>query len=268
MHFIKRLFWHMQHEKDFLGWAVSRFLFCTGIGRLFIIDCGSYKIRFFSSAISLTKWFDPSYGQEDEQFMRKILRAGDIVIDVGANIGSITLAAASMVGAQGRVIAFEPNPRIFIFLTKNVRLNRLDNVTLYNCAVGDKKGEVSLSCPISDDVTKIVPQSDQKTSMATLDEKVSLITGRIRLLKVDVEGYEKFVLLGAAKTLERTDYVYLEVFEDNFAAFNYTTGELIKTLQDFDFCFYRIDEKGNAITIGADFIPDKCMNIVGKRKGI
>jgi len=268
LHILERLFWHLKNEKNLLLWVVSRFLFYTGIGRIFTVNCGLYKIRFFPTAISLTKWIDPLCENDDEYLLRRILRPKDIVIDVGANIGTVSLASASLVGDLGRVIAFEPSPRIFNFLKKNVYVNRFNNVILHNCAVGDRQGEVYFSDQRYDDQNKILSQGGQKVPMITLDERVSTIQGRIRLLKIDVEGYEKFVFIGASKTLARTDYIYFEVYEPHFIPLGYTTGELLQMLKSYGFCLYRIDEEGNEIAIDIDFIPEKCMNILGKREGI
>lgn len=110
-----------------------------------------------------------------------------------------------------------------------------------------------------------MPQGNLKVPIVTLDEQVSSIQGRIKLLKVDVEGYEKFVFLGASKTLARTDYIFFEVYDPHFMPLGYTTGELLQMLKSFGFCFYRIDEGGKEIAIDTDFIPEKCMNVLGKR---
>lgn len=268
MYLLKQLFWHIKYEDNIFQWALSRLLFYTGIGAFFTIDCGLYKIRFFPSALSLTKWLDPKYGANDEEFLRKILRNSDVVIDVGANIGTLTLASAALVGKQGRVIAFEPNTRTFDFLRKNVILNGANNVTLHNCAVGEKQGNVSFSDQKTDDQNKITTSGDLNVPLTTLDKQTSSIQGRIRLVKVDVEGYEKFVFMGAGDTLNRTDYIYFEVFEAHFIPLGYTTGELLRMLKQFNFCFYQIDERGKEIPIDTDFIPNKCMNIIGKREAI
>lgn len=101
--------------------------------------------------------------------------------------------------------------------------------------------------------------------MTTLDEQISAIQGRIRLLKVDVEGYEMFVFLGASKTLARTDYIYFEVYDLHFMPLGYSTAKLLQMLQSHGFCFYRIDEDGKNIALGTNFIPIKCMNLLGKQ---
>src|SRR5437867_3185244 len=66
----------------------------------------------------------------ETQLVQQMVRPGDVVLDVGANIGYYTLIFAELVGEQGHVYAFEPDPRNFAFLAKNVHSNRYRNVTL------------------------------------------------------------------------------------------------------------------------------------------
>ena len=72
--------------------------------------------------------------------MGRLLDSGGCVFDVGANAGLFTLAATRRVGEDGRVVAFEPSPREYALLRKNVDLNRLTNVRTVQRAVGDKIG--------------------------------------------------------------------------------------------------------------------------------
>jgi FkbM family methyltransferase len=265
---IERLFWHLKNEDNVLRWISSRFLFYTGLGRIFTKNFGLYKVRFFPSAISLQKWVDPLYGIQDERLLRRILRPKDSVIDVGSNIGTISLASASLVGEEGLIMAFEPNPRIFKYLVENIKLNKFRNIIPLNFAVGERLGEVYFSDKKHDDQNTIQTQSGQRVHMTTLDEQSIVIQGRIRLLKVDVEGYEKFVFLGASKTIARTDYIYFEVCDSHFIPLGYKTSDLLKMLNGFGFCSYRFDEQGNEIVLETDFVPEKYTNLLAKRNDI
>jgi FkbM family methyltransferase len=265
MDFYKRLAWHLKNEKDRFGWISSRFLYYTKLGRFLTINAGSYKIRFFPSAISLAKWLDPSYGYEDESLLRKILRPMDVLVDVGANIGTLTLTAASLVGQKGQVIAFEPSRRIYEYLCKNIKLNKFDNVTPINSAVGDKVGEVGFYDQRHDEMNRILPQSGHMIPMTTLDEHLRSVQGRIKLLKVDVEGYERYVFHGAPNTLARTEYIYFEVHEPNFQHWGYSTRDLLVFLRDAGFSLYRISEEGKETAVGTDFTSEKCINLLAKR---
>lgn len=82
---------------------------------------------------------------EETMALRGELRRGDVVYDIGANVGYFTLLAAQMVGAEGHVYAFEPNPPTMARLRHNVELNHLSNVTLLATALGNEHGSVSFS---------------------------------------------------------------------------------------------------------------------------
>src|SRR5207253_6545315 len=72
------------------------------------------------------------------------VREGDVVLDIGANIGYYTLVFAELVGDSGRVFAFEPEPANFALLSENTGLNGRANVTLVNAAVADAGGRLPL----------------------------------------------------------------------------------------------------------------------------
>jgi len=78
------------------------------------------------------------------QLLRSIIKEGDTVIDVGANIGFYTLLFRSIVGKKGRVIAFEPEPKNFSLLKKTIDTNKFENVITYQIAVGSKNSIVKL----------------------------------------------------------------------------------------------------------------------------
>ncbi|WP_016732202.1 FkbM family methyltransferase [Saccharolobus islandicus] len=107
------------------------------------------------------------------------------------------------------VYSFEPNPNSFKLLSLNVLDNKFNNVKLYNVALGDREGEVFINHNFDETHVSL---NGYKMKMITLD---SLNLNKINLLKIDVEGFEKEVLLGRESTLERTDKVIIEVHEHN-----------------------------------------------------
>jgi FkbM family methyltransferase len=141
-------------------------------------------------------------------------RAGEVVVDVGAHIGLYTLRAARR-GA--RVIAFEPNPGTAAVLDENLRLNGFHDVTVRHIALGTIEDEALLHIPSGYAGRSSIPHarpSDTVRSVpvARLDDVLlELGVTDVDWLKIDVEGAEADVLAGAARTLERTRTVILEV---------------------------------------------------------
>src|SRR3989344_1775867 len=85
------------------------------------------------------------YELVETKLFKSLLKPGMNVVDVGAAIGYYTCIAGKLLGPEGKVYAFEPAPRNFSILRKNIELNNLSNVILYQKAVANFSGEVSLS---------------------------------------------------------------------------------------------------------------------------
>src|SRR5437667_6236072 len=82
----------LRRQRKPFRFLASRLLWHSGLCSLFTILCGSYRLRFYPTALSATLWLDPRERCADEGHLRNLLRTDDIVIDVGANIGTMTLA--------------------------------------------------------------------------------------------------------------------------------------------------------------------------------
>jgi FkbM family methyltransferase len=136
----------------------------------------------------------------DMAFTLHFLRADDLFLDVGANIGSYTLLASGV--CKAKTIAFEPDPQTMAFLRRNIDLNGLDGrVLLEQTAVGAEDGEVefTLGRDTCNQVTQGNALRTQRVSMRTLDSVASLTPPT--MIKVDVEGYEAQVFRGARTAL-------------------------------------------------------------------
>ena len=136
-------------------------------------------------------------------WVRKHLRPGAVFVDIGASFGYFTSLAWSLVGASGRVFAFEPSPHAFAALTRNMGGPRFGNITLVNSAVGRETGELTIYIPRENALhsPSAFRSHDDSSSvhvpLTTLDA-YSPFTGVkcIDLLKMDVEGSEPDVLAG------------------------------------------------------------------------
>ncbi|MEA2727940.1 MAG: hypothetical protein QOF70_2415 [Acetobacteraceae bacterium] len=144
---------------------------------------------------------------------------GRVVIDVGANFGTFSLALSRLVGAGGKVIAFEPQRIIYYMLAGTMALNCAINVHCINAAVGDAPGSLEVPqfdyfSPLSFGSVEFGPEQRETLTQprqhdAASIEFIPVVTidslglERVDLLKIDAEGMEMEVLRGAEKTIER-----------------------------------------------------------------
>jgi FkbM family methyltransferase len=149
------------------------------------------------------------YGEwcDDEVFiLGQILSPGDVVVDVGANIGTHAVFFAKGVTEKGLVVAFEPQRLVFQTLCGNIALNGLTNVTCFCAAVGEKRGQITF--PTVDprqtfNFGGVRASSDGKGEVVDVIPIDELELRRCALIKVDVEGMEANVIAGAKETITR-----------------------------------------------------------------
>ncbi len=130
----------------------------------------------------------------------QLLAPGQTVIDVGANIGCFTVAAARRVGAGGHVYAFEPEESTFRQLQRNIEMNRLTNVTAMRMAVGGNEGEIVLHADANRLFSSIYAEVNGRATTHGTEQRVPVITldrlmhergiARCHYLKLDCEGAE------------------------------------------------------------------------------
>lgn len=142
------------------------------------------------------------------------------VLDLGANIGLTTIALANIC-KKGKIVAIEPVPNTFNLLKKNILQSGINNVKEYNFAIGNKEGTSIMQglhsflagSFIADSYPSSVQEFTVKVPVRTLDNVFdSFQMDRLDFIKIDVEGYELFVLEGAKKILSQfKPIVYLEM---------------------------------------------------------
>lgn len=137
------------------------------------------------------------------------IREGDWVLDIGANIGHYTKRFSELVGASGRVLAFEPVPDTFTLLTANARLFAHANVSLFNAAVSDRLDLCGMTVPNFDTglrnyyEARLADASESAFSVLTIPVDRLDIEARVALVKIDAEDHEAAVLAGMSRLLER-----------------------------------------------------------------
>lgn len=242
----------------FAGKALAK----TGLSKRIVLRYHGALLRFHPAHLPLYLWaHGPAYLKEDVDLIRSLLAPGDTFVDVGANIGSLTLVGARQVGDYGTVYSYEPHPKTFKFLRENILLNGAGNVRAMNCALGTQSGEVSFSDRSADDQNSVTADGSIKVPLRTLDSLVP--DTPISLLKIDVEGYEKFVLSGASQVLDNTSNVMIEVSESHFERFGYSTRDIIEKLESHGFQCLRLS--GTPSLIGADYRPKGTENLLASK---
>ena len=183
-------------------------------------------------------------------FVQRFLRPGMIMIDVGAHIGEYTLLGAQAVGDSGQVHAFEPQAPIFPILNNNVQLNKLKNVILCQSAVCDYVGELEFEISNEPSMSSIRKHKSfgqggriVKVPTTSLNNYWANYSSKIDLIKVDVEGAEKFVFHGATNLINRSaSDAPTWIFEYGpraYADFNYKPDELLSFIQSYGYSIWQ-----------------------------
>jgi len=126
---------------------------------------------------------------------------GDVIFDVGAAIGYYTMLGAWCVGADGFVLAVEPDPKNAAFVRGHLAANRLGNARLMETAVGAAPGNVRFESRCGSGTGRLSDSGDLTVAVTTIDIMVRQTGLRPNCIKIDVEGAEEQVLEGAAQTL-------------------------------------------------------------------
>lgn len=145
-----------------------------------------------------------SYEYHKQRLFARMARAGDVVFDIGANVGFYTLLAASRVAPSGRVVAFEPMPSNVKRIHQHLKLNRIDGVRVFEAAVSSTPGIARFAPHASNAMGRISDTGSMEVTLVSLDDLSE--SGSIpdpNLLKIDVEGAELGVLHGASRLLAR-----------------------------------------------------------------
>jgi FkbM family methyltransferase len=199
--------------------AMNRFRAGRFSARLPADAGGARHVCDLRDVIAREVFFTGRYGPQETALLRAVLRPGDTFVDVGANWGYFTLLAAHLVGPAGRVVAMEPDPRLYAMLRANVQANGLRHVAAIEAAAADAEGTLRLAGHDPDGgnwgVSTVIGGDGHedggaerftvqaRTVDGVLDEQG---TERVELLKMDIEGAEELALRGMAGGLGRGRY--------------------------------------------------------------
>ncbi len=156
---------------------------------------------------SLNLSIDGIYEEYETELVEKMIQPGDVVVDIGACIGYYTLLFAKLVGENGKVFAFEPDPTNFAILKKNVATNGYKNVVLANEVVSEKTGKQKLYQSENAADHQIYDSHEGRKFIErdgiALDDHFKDFKGIIDVIKMDIQGAEFGAVRGMSRLLDR-----------------------------------------------------------------
>lgn len=187
-------------------------------------------------------YYTGTYEKGSLAFMKHMLKKGDSFIDVGANIGLMSLYASSLVGTEGKVWAFEPNPETALILDENISLNSIKNIQVSKLAIGKKSGKAVIYERWDfnrGSASLIKPEKETgsfEIEVTTLSEFFKKATTLPRLIKFDIEGFELEALEGALDLLSSPEppMLMIECSEKRENSFGETKDPLYDFLKKLD----------------------------------
>ncbi len=251
------------HRARALSRAIGWQLYKRSVRRPREIKYAGYRLRCYPDSHSASNifYFGSLYDWHEMRFLRRYLRPGDGFVDVGANIGTYTLLAASLVGPRGSVDAFEPSPVAAGRLRESVTLNQLSNVCVHETAIGDANGttEFSIGWDVTDSVYTPADPYQQlrpriEVELARLDD---VLTDRpYSAGKLDVEGLELAALRGATAHLEAANppVWQIEVLANQLRKFGTSADDLFALLREHEYEVFIFDSDSNELINDRDAV--------------
>ncbi|MBN2106678.1 MAG: FkbM family methyltransferase [Deltaproteobacteria bacterium] len=234
----------------------GRDLYKTVDGHLFWLNPGKYLDR----EIIERGVFEKS----STELVKKIVKKGDVILDVGANIGYYSVILSKLAGPQGKVYAFEPTLHYRRELQENLRENHITNCEILNYGLSDKRQELLINIGDSSAtihwVADTAPVKTELIKLETLDAFCELKKiSRIDFIKIDIDGHEPHFLQGAWRSLERYNpLILLEVNHENYLQANVTAWDFYTLLKEKGYYIYSEDALSE-ITTKREFLI-KCGN--------
>lgn len=250
-----RYFFKISLLESFLLYKIlykPRNIFYKFIPPLYLYKPGSMRLverNNLKYALDISRLLDHSifFGVVNEPSwinLFKNLKSNSVVLDTGANIGYLSLHFAH-VCPQGFVFSFEPDSENYRDLERNVQLNGFQNIKTFPLALGARSEKAILFKihPRNPGANRILPIEPPHQSrwewveVNTLDEIVEEIgISKIDLWKIDVEGYEMFVLLGGSASIRKwKPTLFVELVEENLREQGYTALSLIEHIENLGY---------------------------------
>jgi len=219
-------------------------------------------------------WTDAPFEPSEQEIMRRVVRQGDVVFDIGAHIGLHTVLLSSLARDTGFVHAFEMNPMRLPSLRETVR--HLANATLHEVGLADRVARTTLYVPTDQSMASLADWTGGR------DGVVAQVTGDLITLdavvgngqapqpdfvKCDVEGAETAVFKGGAAVFDREDapLILYEADARSAMAFGLDVAAATRVLRDYprsEYSFYWVQEDAKVRRIDLPAAPEEHFNLL------
>ena len=210
----------------------------------------------------------------ETQLIHNLIKPGDTVIDIGANIGYYSLIAAKLTGKDGMVYSFEPEPGNYELLVKNVKINNYHNVIPVQKAISNENGELKLYLDKTNLGSHSFIEGDDRRRKAgvvtvkttTLDDYFGEEDKEIGIdfIKMDAEGAEGLVIQGAKKVIKKyTPKILMEFWPNGLRKLGTDPVQLLDDLQEFGYNIKVLDEENHEMK---EMQIEKIMDFCDKKK--
>lgn len=261
---IKSLCWHTGEALAQQGGDLNRIALLEGGVRLHLT---------LEEPLLRSAYFHGSHEPDTSLMLKRLVKPGQTWLDIGANIGAFTVLIARLVGRDGRVFAYEPNPHLSRMLRHSLESNAFDHVNLREIALADTNGSAVLHIPKRPAATpggsgraSLLSQSSlpevelHRVSLARLDDNLPAGIA-VDGIKIDVEGYELAVFKGMSERL-KTNPPGAILFEASRLDEGLATPEqLVIFLASFHYDCYRAIDL-TQVRLGTRFSGGLCENIL------
>jgi FkbM family methyltransferase len=201
--------------------------------RVMHLDISQWPDR---STFFLGRWYD----LEAQLLINELIGAGDTVVDVGANRGLFSFVVSQRVGGRGRAICFEPNPVCVRSIEQEIAENKIANVQVFNFGLGDRDANLILSIPPINSGEATFGDSAYADSFQVEAPvrrgDVALAGENPSFIKLDIEGYEFYALVGLKQTIRRCHPIIMtEVNAEHMRRCNTDPAALFDLMKHFGY---------------------------------
>lgn len=252
----KYVFWYLRKLSETLRFTrLQRNSRVRRIYNIFIKNLKPQTVQignnemFLDATDSLRLSISPEHEKSTVNLLKTKISKGDIVADLGANIGYFTLITAELVGPKGHVFAFEPDPVNFKILSRNINHNGYRNVTLIDAAVANFDGYTKLYLSDSNQAAHRIwgtkGNKYRRVKVIKLDTFFKKRSLKVDLIKMDIEGGEPAALAGMKNLIRISKSIILitEFWPFGINSSGGTVKQYLESLVDMGFVVYDIDEQ-------------------------